>query len=189
MTREEARKRAEALVEKMTLEEKCSQLRYDAPAVKRLGIPAYNWWNEGLHGVARSGQATVFPQAIALAASFDTELLHDVAEVIATEGRAKYNENVKQNDRDIYKGLTFWSPNVNIFRDPRWGRGHETYGGEPYLTAKRGKALAKSRKGAGQYPKAGNCFCKRSSGRWRIPEGRCLCEAFCRSFRSGGSAS
>ena len=107
MMREEARKRAEALVEKMTLEEKCSQLRYDAPAVKRLGIPAYNWWNEGLHGVARSGQATVFPQAIALAASFDTELLHDVAEVIATEGRAKYNENVKQNDRDIYKGLTF----------------------------------------------------------------------------------
>lgn len=120
------------------------------PAVKRLGIPAYNWWNEGLHGVARSGQATVFPQAIALAASFDTELLHDVAEVIATEGRAKYNENVKQNDRDIYKGLTFWSPNVNIFRDPRWGRGHETYGEDPYLTGK-----------------LGNGFCKRSSGRWQ----------------------
>ena len=141
MTREEARKRAEELMEKMTLEEKCSQLRYDAPAVKRLGIPAYNWWNEGLHGVARSGQATVFPQAIALAASFDTELLHDVAEVIATEGRAKYNENVKQNDRDIYKGLTFWSPNVNIFRDPRWGRGHETYGEDPYLTGEMASAM------------------------------------------------
>ena len=106
MTREEARERARELVAKMTLEEKCSQLRYDAPAIRHLGIPAYNWWNEGLHGVARSGQATVFPQAIGLAASFDTELLHEVAEVIATEGRAKYNENVKHNDRDIYKGLT-----------------------------------------------------------------------------------
>ena len=157
MMREEARKRAEALVEKMTLEEKCSQLRYDAPAVKRLGIPAYNWWNEGLHGVARSGQATVFPQAIALAASFDTELLHDVAEVIATEGRAKYNENVKQNDRDIYKGLTFWSPNVNIFRDPRWGRGHETYGEDPYLTGKLGTAFVKGLQGDGEYRKAAAC--------------------------------
>ena len=157
MTREEARKRAEELVGKMTLEEKCSQLRYDAPAVKRLGIPAYNWWNEGLHGVARSGQATVFPQAIALAASFDTELLHDVAEVIATEGRAKYNENVKQNDRDIYKGLTFWSPNVNIFRDPRWGRGHETYGEDPYLTGKLGTAFVKGLQGEGEYRKAAAC--------------------------------
>ena len=151
MTREEARERARELVAKMTLEEKCSQLRYDAPAIRHLGIPAYNWWNEGLHGVARSGQATVFPQAIGLAASFDTELLHEVAEVIATEGRAKYNENVKHNDRDIYKGLTFWSPNVNIFRDPRWGRGHETYGEDPYLTGKLGTAFVKGLQGDGEY--------------------------------------
>ena len=157
MMREEARKRAEALVEKMTLEEKCSQLRYDAPAVKRLGIPAYNWWNEGLHGVARSGQATVFPQAIALAASFDTELLHDVAEVIATEGRAKYNENVKQNDRDIYKGLTFWSPNVNIFRDPRWGRGHETYGEDPELISRLGVNFIEGLQGDSDHMKLAAC--------------------------------
>ena len=157
MTRKEARERAKELVAKMTLEEKCSQLRYNAPAIKRLGIPAYNWWNEGLHGVARSGQATVFPQAIGLAASFDTELLHEVAEVIATEGRAKYNENVKHNDRDIYKGLTFWSPNVNIFRDPRWGRGHETYGEDPYLTGKLGTAFVKGLQGDGAYMKAAAC--------------------------------
>ncbi|MFQ9396037.1 MAG: glycoside hydrolase family 3 N-terminal domain-containing protein [Lachnospiraceae bacterium] len=157
MTREEARERARELVAKMTLEEKCSQLRYDAPAIRHLGIPAYNWWNEGLHGVARSGQATVFPQAIGLAASFDTELLHEVAEVIATEGRAKYNENVKHNDRDIYKGLTFWSPNVNIFRDPRWGRGHETYGEDPYLTGKLGTAFVKGLQGDGEYMKAAAC--------------------------------
>ena len=157
MTREEARERARELVAKMTLEEKCSQLRYDAPAIRHLGIQAYNWWNEGLHGVARSGQATVFPQAIGLAASFDTELLHEVAEVIATEGRAKYNENVKHNDRDIYKGLTFWSPNVNIFRDPRWGRGHETYGEDPYLTGKLGTAFVKGLQGDGAYMKAAAC--------------------------------
>ena len=157
MTREEARERARELVAKMTLEEKCSQLRYDAPAIRHLGIPAYNWWNEGLHGVARSGQATVFPQAIGLAASFDTELLHEVAEVIATEGRAKYNENVKHNDRDIYKGLTFWSPNVNIFRDPRWGRGHETYGEDPYLTSRLGVAFVEGLQGDGDTLKAAAC--------------------------------
>ena len=120
MKREEARKRAEALVAQMTPEEKASQLKYNAPAIPRLGIPAYNWWNEGLHGVARAGQATMFPQAIGLGATFDPELVREVADVVATEGRAKYNAHSAHGDRDIYKGLTFWSPNVNIFRDPRW---------------------------------------------------------------------
>ncbi|MDY3919020.1 MAG: glycoside hydrolase family 3 C-terminal domain-containing protein [Candidatus Limivivens sp.] len=141
MNREEARKKAEELVGKMTLEEQASQLRYDAPAIPRLGIPAYNWWNEGLHGVARAGTATSFPQAIGLAASFDPELLYDTADVIAEEGRAKYNAFSSKEDRDIYKGLTFWSPNVNIFRDPRWGRGHETYGEDPFLTSRLGVAF------------------------------------------------
>jgi beta-glucosidase len=108
------------LVSQMTIEEKASQLRYDAPAVERLGIPAYNWWNEALHGVARAGTATVFPQAIGLAATFDEALVQKIADVIATEGRAKYNAYSSKGDRDIYKGLTCWSPNVNIFRDPRW---------------------------------------------------------------------
>ena len=119
MNRDEARRKAEELVGKMTVEERASQLRYNAPAIPRLGVPAYNWWNEGLHGVARAGQATVFPQAIGLGATFDPELLGEIADVIATEGRAKYNAYSKKEDRDIYKGLTFWSPNVNIFRDPR----------------------------------------------------------------------
>ena len=133
MNRKKARKKATELVSQMTLEEKASQLRYDAPAIKRLGIPAYNWWNEALHGVARAGQATIFPQAIGLGATFDTELLGQIADTIATEGRAKYNAYSQEEDRDIYKGLTFWSPNVNIFRDPRWGRGHETYGYSKFL--------------------------------------------------------
>ena len=119
MNREEARQRAKELVAKMTVEEKASQLRYDSPAIDRLGVPAYNWRNEALHGVARAGTATMFPQAIALAAAFDKDLMKAVGEVIAEEGRAKYNEQSKRGDRDIYKGLTFWSPNVNIFRDPR----------------------------------------------------------------------
>ena len=138
MDRKKARKKATELVSQMTLEEKASQLRYDAPAIKRLGIPAYNWWNEALHGVARAGQATIFPQAIGLGATFDTELLGQIADTIATEGRAKYNAYSQEEDRDIYKGLTFWSPNVNIFRDPRWGRGHETFGEDPYLTSRLG---------------------------------------------------
>ena len=157
MNREEARKKATELVSKMTLEEKASQLRYDAPAVKRLGIPAYNWWNEALHGVARAGQATVFPQAIGLGATFDTELLGAIADTAATEGRAKYNAYSKEEDRDIYKGLTFWSPNVNIFRDPRWGRGHETYGEDPYLTRKLGVAFVKGLQGNGETMKAAAC--------------------------------
>ncbi len=130
------RERAEDLVEQMTLEEKVSQLTYRAAPIERLGIPAYNWWNEALHGVARAGTATVFPQAIAMAAMFDTEQIYKIADIISTEGRAKYNAYSSEGDRDIYKGLTFWAPNVNIFRDPRWGRGHETYGEDPYLTSR-----------------------------------------------------
>lgn len=149
--------RAQDLVSRMTLEEKASQLRYDAPAIERLGVPKYTWWNEALHGVAREGTATIFPQAIALAAIFDEEYLKKIAEIIATEGRAKYNANVKSDDRDIYKGLTFWSPNVNIFRDPRWGRGHETYGEDPYLTSRLGVAFIKGLQGEGKYLKGAAC--------------------------------
>ncbi|MCH5352928.1 MAG: glycoside hydrolase family 3 C-terminal domain-containing protein [Acutalibacter sp.] len=157
MNRKEAREKAKALVAQMTLEEKASQLRFDAPAIERLNIPAYNWWNEALHGVARSGQATVFPQAIGLAAAFDTELMEQVGDTISTEGRAKYNAQSEKGDRDIYKGLTFWSPNVNIFRDPRWGRGHETYGEDPYLTGRLGVAFVKGVQGAGETMKAAAC--------------------------------
>lgn len=157
MNREEARRKAEELVGKMTLEERASQLRYDAPPIKRLGIPAYNWWNEALHGVARAGQATVFPQAIGLAATFDTQLVREVGDVVSTEGRAKYNEYAARNDRDIYKGLTFWAPNVNIFRDPRWGRGHETYGEDPYLTGRLGVSYVKGLQGEGDTMKAAAC--------------------------------
>ena len=157
MNRQEARKRAKELVAKMTVEEKASQLRYDAPAIDRLGIPAYNWWNEALHGVARAGTATMFPQAIGLAAAFDEELMKEVGEIIATEGRAKYNEQSKREDRDIYKGLTFWAPNVNIFRDPRWGRGHETYGEDPFLTSSLAVPFVKGIQGDGEYMKAAAC--------------------------------
>ena len=157
MNREEAQQRARALVAKMTVEEKASQLKFDAEAIPRLGIPAYNWWNEALHGVARAGTATVFPQAIGLAAAFDTEMMKEIGSVIATEGRAKYNENQKYGDRDIYKGLTFWAPNVNIFRDPRWGRGHETYGEDPYLTSRLAVAFIQGLQGDGEYMKTAAC--------------------------------
>lgn len=130
--------RVKDLVSRMTLEEKTTQMLYNSPAIPRLGIPSYNWWNEALHGVARAGIATVFPQAIGMAATFDEELLFEIADVISTEGRAKYHEFQRKNDHDIYKGLTFWSPNINIFRDPRWGRGHETYGEDTYLTTRLG---------------------------------------------------
>lgn len=126
--------RVNYLLSQMTLEEKISQMNYDAPAIERLGIPKYNWWNECLHGVARNGLATVFPQAIGLAAMWDKNLMYKVALAISDEARAKYHDAIKQNRRDIYQGLTFWSPNINIFRDPRWGRGMETYGEDPYLT-------------------------------------------------------
>ncbi len=157
MTREEARKKAVELVEQMTVEEMASQLRYDAPAIERLDIPEYNWWNEGLHGVARAGTATVFPQAIGLGATFDEELLKEVAECISDEGRAKYNEYAKHEDRDIYKGLTYWSPNLNLFRDPRWGRGHETYGEDPVLIGKLGTAFIKGLQGEGEHMKLAAC--------------------------------
>ncbi|MBQ0027117.1 MAG: glycoside hydrolase family 3 C-terminal domain-containing protein [Lachnospiraceae bacterium] len=157
MNREEARKKAIELVAKMSIEEKASQLRYDSPAIERLGIPAYNWWGEGLHGVARAGVATVFPQAIAMAATFDTDMAQATGDVVSTEGRAKYNEYSKHEDRDIYKGLSFWSPNVNIFRDPRWGRGHETYGEDPYLTSKLGIAFVKGLQGDGDTMKIAAC--------------------------------
>lgn len=157
MNREEARKRATELVEQMTVEELASQLKFDAPAIERLNIPEYNWWNEGLHGVARAGVATMFPQAIAMGATFDDELLKEVGDVIATEARAKYNEQVKYGDRDIYKGLTIWSPNVNLFRDPRWGRGHETYGEDPYLISRLGVNFIEGLQGDGEYLKTAAC--------------------------------
>ncbi len=157
MTREEARRRAEELVSKMTVAEKASQLRFDSPAIERLGVPEYNWWNEALHGVARAGVATMFPQAIGLAATFDAPMLKEIGDVISTEGRAKYNMQSTRGDRDIYKGLTFWSPNVNIFRDPRWGRGHETYGEDPYLTSRMGVNFVKGIQGDGEYLKAAAC--------------------------------
>ncbi len=149
--------RAKDLVSRMTVLEKCEQLKYDAPAIERLGVPAYNWWNEGLHGVARAGVATMFPQAIGMAASFDDGLLFDIANVISTEARAKYNEYSRLGDRDIYKGLTLWSPNINIFRDPRWGRGHETYGEDPYLTTRLGVAFVKGLQGDGEVMRAAAC--------------------------------
>lgn len=155
--RKEAREKAQQLVSCMTLEEKAGQLRYNAPSIRRLGIPAYNWWNEALHGVARAGAATSFPQAIGMAAAFDEELVFRIAEVIAEEGRAKYNAYSEQEDRDIYKGLTFWSPNVNIFRDPRWGRGQETYGEDPYLSGRLGVAYVKGLQGNGETMKAAAC--------------------------------
>jgi beta-glucosidase len=116
-------KRVNDLVSRLTLEEKISQMQNNAPAIPRLGIPAYGWWNEALHGVARAGHATVFPQAIGLAATWDTELMHDVADVISTEARAKHNDAIQHGNFGEYFGLDFWSPNINIFRDPRWGRG------------------------------------------------------------------
>ena len=139
--------RVEDLVSRMSLEEKVSQMVYTAPAVERLGVPAYNWWNECLHGVGRAGVATVFPQSIGIAASWDTELVHRMATAISDEARAKHHEAVRWGDRKIYKGLTFWSPNINIYRDPRWGRGQETYGEDPVLTAALGMAFVRGLQG------------------------------------------
>ncbi len=147
------KERAKELVSKMTFAEKIAQMKYDAPAIERLGVPAYNWWNECLHGVARSGKATVFPQAIGMAASFNTDLMFRVATAISDETRAKYNEYKQFGETQIYQGLTMWSPNINIFRDPRWGRGHETYGEDPYLTGEIGVAFVKGLQGDGKYRK------------------------------------
>jgi beta-glucosidase len=150
--------RAKDLVSRMTLEEKISQMQHSAPAIERLGIPSYNWWSEALHGVARAGVATVFPQAIGMAATFDEELLQKIGDVVSTEGRAKYHEFQRKGDHDIYKGLTFWAPNVNIDRDPRWGRGQETYGEDPYLTSRLGVAYIKGIQGDDpKYLKAAAC--------------------------------
>lgn len=139
--------RANDLMNKLTLEEKISLLGFNSPAVERLQIPAYNWWNEGLHGVARAGQATVFPQAIGLAATFDPALVQTVADAISTEARAKYNLAIAKNKRLQYLGINFWTPNINIFRDPRWGRGQETYGEDPFLTGQMGTAFVKGLQG------------------------------------------
>jgi len=141
-------RRIDDLISQMTLDEKVSQLGHTSAAIPRLGVPAYNWWNEGLHGVARAGYATVFPQAIGMAASFDDSLMHDVADVISTEFRAKYYASLHPDGTaDWYRGLTAWSPNINIFRDPRWGRGQETYGEDPYLTSKIGVAFVNGLQG------------------------------------------
>ncbi|SFL72815.1 glycoside hydrolase family 3 C-terminal domain-containing protein [Halanaerobium salsuginis] len=150
--------RVDDLLTRMSLKEKVRQMLYYSAAVERLDIKEYNWWNECLHGVARAGTATVFPQAIGMAASFNEHLLCEVADTIADEARAKYNEAVKHDDRAIYKGLTFWTPNINIFRDPRWGRGQETYGEDPYLTGRLGVAFIKGLQGDHpQYLKAAAC--------------------------------
>ncbi len=149
--------RAEALADMLTVREQAEQLKYDAPPIPKAGLPAYNWWNEGLHGVARAGTATMFPQAIGLAAMFDRELVRRCAEITAHEARAKYNAAQAHGDHDIYKGLTLWAPNVNIFRDPRWGRGHETYGEDPYLTSRLGVEYVKGLQGDGNYLKTAAC--------------------------------
>ncbi|MBS1523955.1 MAG: glycoside hydrolase family 3 C-terminal domain-containing protein [Bacteroidetes bacterium] len=139
--------RVKDLVSKLTLEEKVSLLGYNSKAIPRLGIPAYNWWNEGLHGVARAGEATIFPQAIGMAATFNDDLIKQVSTVISTEARAKYNLAIAKDRHLQYMGLTFWTPNINIFRDPRWGRGQETYGEDPFLTATIGSAFVKGLQG------------------------------------------
>ena len=150
--------RAEALVSEMTLEEKVYQTLHGAPSIDRLDVKAYNYWNEALHGVARAGTATVFPQAIGLAATFDEDFLEEVAVAVSDEGRAKFNAQQKYGDYDIYKGLTFWSPNVNIFRDPRWGRGHETFGEDPYLTSRLGVRFIEGMQGKDEvYMKVAAC--------------------------------
>lgn len=139
--------RVKDLVSRLTLKEKVDQMMYTAPAIPRLNIPAYNWWNEALHGVARSGPATVFPQAIGLAATFDDKLALRESSAISDEARAMFNAFIKNNNRAQYAGLTFWTPNINIFRDPRWGRGQETYGEDPYLTSQMGVAFVKGLQG------------------------------------------
>lgn len=139
--------RVEKLISQMSIEEKIGQMMNDAPAIERLGIPAYNWWNECLHGVARAGIATVYPQAIGLAATFDDEALFHAATIISDEARAKHHQFVREGKRGIYQGLTYWSPNINIFRDPRWGRGQETYGEDPYLTSRMGLAFVRGLQG------------------------------------------
>ena len=138
--------RAWDLLKRMTLEEKVSQMKNGSSAIERLGIPAYDWWNEALHGVARAGKATVFPQAIGLAATFDNQAVYGTFDIVSDEARAKYHDFQRKGERDGYKGLTVWTPNINIYRDPRWGRGMETYGEDPYLTSLMGLAVVKGLK-------------------------------------------
>ncbi|MBC7587323.1 MAG: hypothetical protein H7178_03105, partial [Chitinophagaceae bacterium] len=140
-------KRVDDLISRLTLQEKIQLMQNDAKPIDRLGIPAYNWWNECLHGVARDGIATVFPQAIGMAATWDTSLIYKIASTISTEARAKHQEHIRKSERKIYQGLTMWTPNINIFRDPRWGRGQETYGEDPFLTSRIGVAFVKGLQG------------------------------------------
>src|SRR5512141_2186373 len=139
--------RVHDLVSRMTLEDKISQMRDHAAAIPRLGVPRYDWWNESLHGVAFGGYATNFPQVIGMAATWDTRLVHRMAQVISTEARAKYNQAMRDDQHEMFFGLTFWAPNVNIFRDPRWGRGQETYGEDPFLTGRLGVAYVTGMQG------------------------------------------
>src|ERR1700677_1110911 len=143
----ETQRRVVVLVSKMTLEEKVSQMQNHAAAIPRLDVPEYDWWSEGLHGIARSGYATVFPQAIGLAATWDPALLHRVSSMIADEARAKNVDALKHDNHSIFFGLTIWSPNINIFRDPRWGRGQETYGEDPFLTSRLGSLFVRGLQG------------------------------------------
>ena len=140
-------KRVDDLVSRMTIEEKIGQVVSDADSISRFGIPKYNWWNECLHGVARAGNATVFPQSIGMAATWDTTLIYKLGTAISDEARAKYNNYKKSGHVQIFQGLTFWSPNINIFRDPRWGRGMETYGEDPFLTGNIGVQFIKGLQG------------------------------------------
>ncbi len=139
--------RVDDLISQMTLEEKVQQMRDHAPAIPRLGVPAYFWWNEGLHGVAFSGYATNFPQVIGMAATFDAPLVHRMGQTVSTEARAKYDEAIRNNQHEQFFGLTFWAPNINIFRDPRWGRGQETYGEDPFLTSRMAVAFVSGMQG------------------------------------------
>lgn len=157
MNFETARIRARKIVSQMTADDKMSQLLFNSPAIERLSISSYNWWNEACHGVARAGVATVFPQSIGMAASFNPSLVNEVAKAISTEGRAKYNKSVAHGDRDIYKGLTYWAPNINIFRDPRWGRGQETCGEDPFLTSQIARAYINGIQGDGEFLRAASC--------------------------------
>ena len=140
--------RVNDLISRLTLDEKVQLMKHDSPAIPRLGIPAYNWWNEALHGVARTPEkVTVFPQAIGMAATFDTEALQKMGDITSSEGRALFNESLKEGKVPQYRGLTYWTPNINIFRDPRWGRGQETYGEDPYLTGQMGMAIVRGLEG------------------------------------------
>ncbi len=152
-----AKRKAKEMVSKMTVEEKISQLVFDSPAIERLNIKEHNWWNEASHGIARAGTATVFPGPMALAATFDPQLVKSVADAVSDEARAKYNKSVQYDDRDIYKGLTFWTPNINIFRDPRWGRGQETFGEDPFLSSEMGKSYVLGLQGDGEFLKSAAC--------------------------------